>query len=98
MAKIRNPESETPKKPEIRNPKHGGLGNASGYAFRISDFGLLSGFGFRFSVFCQFLAVLSCSSTVLAAATDDVYLLGPDSRPHEGVPKGKVIGPLQLAS
>jgi enterochelin esterase-like enzyme len=33
-----------------------------------------------------------------AAATDDVYSLGPDSLPHEGVPKGKVIGPLTLAS
>jgi len=33
-----------------------------------------------------------------AAPTDDVYLLGPDSAPHEGVPKGKVIGPLTLAS
>ena len=39
--------------------------------------------------------------TVPAAWTaplDDVYLLGPDSAPHEGVPKGKVIGPLILAS
>ena len=36
--------------------------------------------------------------SVLAAPTDDVYLLGPDSMPHEGVPKGKVIGPLTLAS
>jgi enterochelin esterase-like enzyme len=33
-----------------------------------------------------------------AAPTDDVYLLGPDSAPHEGVPQGKVIGPLTLAS
>lgn len=34
----------------------------------------------------------------VAAPADDVYLLGPDSAPHEGVPKGKVIGPLTLAS
>ncbi len=33
-----------------------------------------------------------------AAPTDDVYLLGPDSAPHEGVPHGQVIGPLTLAS
>ncbi len=33
-----------------------------------------------------------------AAPTDDVYLLGPDSRPHENIPKGKVIGPLTLPS
>ncbi|HEX4262861.1 MAG TPA: alpha/beta hydrolase-fold protein [Verrucomicrobiae bacterium] len=34
----------------------------------------------------------------IAAPTDDVYLLGPDSQAHEGTPKGKVIGPLTLAS
>lgn len=33
-----------------------------------------------------------------AAPTDDVYLLGPDSAPHEGTPRGKIIGPLTLAS
>jgi enterochelin esterase family protein len=33
-----------------------------------------------------------------AAATDDVYTLGPDSQPHEGVPQGKVVGPLTLSS
>jgi enterochelin esterase-like enzyme len=33
-----------------------------------------------------------------AAATDNVYQLGPDSLPQEDVPKGKVIGPLTLAS
>jgi enterochelin esterase family protein len=33
-----------------------------------------------------------------AAPTDDVYTLGPDSQPHEGVPRGKVIGPLTLPS
>src|SRR6266545_4838476 len=36
--------------------------------------------------------------SAFAAPTDDVYLLGPDSQPHDGVPKGKVIGPLTLAS
>jgi enterochelin esterase family protein len=34
----------------------------------------------------------------MAAPTDDLYLLGPDSQPHEGIPQGKVIGPLTLAS
>lgn len=45
----------------------------------------------------SFAAVLMATIT-LAAPTDDVYLLGPDSAPHDGVPKGKVIGPLTLAS
>jgi enterochelin esterase family protein len=27
-----------------------------------------------------------------------VYRLGPDSEPHEGVPQGKIVGPLTLAS
>ena len=42
--------------------------------------------------------ILALTASALAAPTDDVYLLGPDSAPHEGVPKGKVIGPLTLAS
>lgn len=33
-----------------------------------------------------------------AAATDDVYRLGPDSQPQDGVPRGRVVGPLTLAS
>ncbi|HXP60865.1 MAG TPA: alpha/beta hydrolase-fold protein, partial [Dongiaceae bacterium] len=33
-----------------------------------------------------------------AATTDDVYLLGPDSQPQAGVPHGKIVGPLILAS
>ncbi len=37
-------------------------------------------------------------ATALAAPTDDVYRLGPDSEPHEGVPQGRIIGPLTLAS
>ena len=35
---------------------------------------------------------------ISAAPTDEVYLLGPDSAPHPGVPQGKVVGPLTLAS
>jgi enterochelin esterase-like enzyme len=34
----------------------------------------------------------------LAAPTDDVYKLGPDSLPQPNVPQGKVVGPLTLAS
>ena len=45
-----------------------------------------------------FTASLFCALNLLAAPTDDVYLLGPDSAPHAGVPSGKVIGPLTLAS
>lgn len=43
------------------------------------------------------LLVFAAASS-FAAPTDDVYQLGPDSLPHEGVPQGKVIGPLTLAS
>ena len=35
---------------------------------------------------------------VFATPTDDAYALGPDSLPHDGVPHGKIIGPLTLAS
>ena len=33
-----------------------------------------------------------------AGPLDDVYKLGPDSLPQDGVPKGVVIGPLTHAS
>ncbi len=56
-----------------------------------------------FSSICKFrsliLAGLALGGlTTLAAPTDDVYLLGPDSAPHPGVPLGKVIGPEVLPS
>lgn len=44
------------------------------------------------------LAMQVAAPNSFAAATDDVYSLGPDSQPHDGVPKGKVIGPLTLPS
>jgi predicted alpha/beta superfamily hydrolase len=47
------------------------------------------------------LAILTAPFAVFnatAAPTDDVYLLGPDSQPHDKTPRGKVIGPLTLAS
>jgi predicted alpha/beta superfamily hydrolase len=33
-----------------------------------------------------------------AHSPDDAYHLGPDSEPHAGVPQGKVLGPIVLAS
>ena len=48
---------------------------------------------FSIIAFITLIALNSC-----AAPTDDVYLLGPDSAPHEGVPRGQIIGPLTLAS
>ena len=38
------------------------------------------------------------ATSLLAAPTDDVYRLGPDSEPHEGVPQGKVSDWAQLPS
>ena len=52
---------------------------------------------FRHTVFAAVLGTLF-AFTAFAAPTDDAYLLGPDSAPHEGVPRGRVIGPLTLAS
>jgi enterochelin esterase family protein len=59
--------------------------------------------------FCRVLGILPptilflasfalCRAAARAAPTDDVYLLGPDSQPHENVPKGRVLGPLTLTS
>ena len=45
-----------------------------------------------------FATLLAVPRLALAAPTDDVYLLGPDSQPHDGVPQGKVLGPFTLAS
>lgn len=41
---------------------------------------------------------LSAPLVARGAPLDDLYQLGPDSAPHEGVPQGTVIGPLTLAS
>jgi predicted alpha/beta superfamily hydrolase len=38
------------------------------------------------------------AAPALAGPLDDVYKLGPDSAPQPGVPEGKVVGPLTLAS
>jgi enterochelin esterase family protein len=42
--------------------------------------------------------ILILSTTAYAAPTDDVYKLGPDSAPQDGVPQGKVSEALTLAS
>jgi enterochelin esterase-like enzyme len=42
--------------------------------------------------------LLLLATAAHAAPTDDVYTLGPDSAQHPGVPEGKVVGPLTLAS
>ncbi len=52
----------------------------------------------RFKTALLPLAAVLMATITLSAPTDDVYLLGPGSAPHDGVPKGKVIGPLTLAS
>ena len=51
----------------------------------------------------KFLAWFLCAllmgiANSRGAPTDDVYLLGPDSAPHPGVPRGRVIGPETLSS
>jgi len=52
----------------------------------------------RIQFLLMVLAVRFITPAIWAAPMDDVYLLGPDSEPHKGVPQGKVIGPLTLAS
>lgn len=51
-------------------------------------------------VVIAFLTIAFAFSTahVQAAPTDDVYSLGPDSMAHDGVPHGKIVGPLTLSS
>jgi enterochelin esterase-like enzyme len=44
-----------------------------------------------------FLAFAFISPHTLAQNEDAFYKLGPDSLPQEGVPKGKLLGPLSLA-
>ena len=40
---------------------------------------------------------LLLGAAAFSIAADD-YKLGPDSQPQEGVPQGKVIGPLTMSS
>ena len=48
------------------------------------------------SILC--ITLFAAISSVSAAPLDDLYQLGPDSAPHDGVPQGKVLGPLTLPS
>src|SRR5215510_8187600 len=50
------------------------------------------------AVSCLGLGMILIGFPAFPAAIDDVYRLGPDSERHEGVPQGKVVGPLTLAS
>jgi enterochelin esterase-like enzyme len=50
------------------------------------------------TIFACSLMILVANARAGAAPTDDVYHLGPDSEPHEGVPQGKLVGPTSLAS
>ena len=50
------------------------------------------------TIFACSLMILVANARASAAPTDDVYRLGPDSEPHEGVPQGKLAGPTALAS
>ncbi len=44
------------------------------------------------------LAILLADARGFAGPSDDVYRLGPDSEPHNGVPQGVVVGPIALPS
>ena len=44
------------------------------------------------------VASLLVVGVAVAGPLDDVYRLGPDSLPQEGVPKGKLVGPFDLPS
>jgi len=44
------------------------------------------------------LTIAFASTSTIATPSDDVYSLGPDSMAHDGVPHGKIVGPLTLAS
>jgi predicted alpha/beta superfamily hydrolase len=54
----------------------------------------------RRNVFVITSCVVLALSTpdIFAAPTDDAYTLGPDSLPHDGVPKGKITGPKNIES
>src|SRR5689334_20672158 len=49
------------------------------------------------SLACVLLVLLTWTAAI-AAPTDDVYQLGPDSAPHPGVPHGSLVGPTTLPS
>src|SRR5947208_17086920 len=67
------------------------------YMGRWSKASLLEGIEMKRTIACV-VGVLWCAIAVSAAPTDDIYKLGPDSQKQEGVPEGKIIGPLTLES
>ena len=74
-----------------------GLGNRQSWRVNSLDLKCVRTFASRALASLVFLAVCLSGST-WAGPLDDVYRLGPDSLPQEGVPKGRVIGPLTLPS
>ena len=44
------------------------------------------------------VGILWCAISASGAPLDDIYKLGPDSQQQEGVPQGKIVGPLTLES
>ena len=51
----------------------------------------------KMQVCMRVFTLLGCL-TLYGGPLDEVYRLGPDSLPQEGVPKGTVVGPLTHAS
>jgi enterochelin esterase family protein len=51
----------------------------------------------KISAMCMGFVLLFASASY-AANTDNLYLLGPDSAPHDGVPQGKVTTPVNIPS
>ncbi len=54
----------------------------------------------KWLLFCLLIWSLTAwhATRTVAAPTDDVYRLGPDSQQQDGVPAGKIVGPLVLES
>lgn len=52
----------------------------------------------RFALSGCVMLLLLCVVRATAAGVDDYYKLGPDSMAQDGVPKGKLVGPLTLPS
>jgi enterochelin esterase-like enzyme len=52
----------------------------------------------RLAILCSILLALAGTAKLNAAAVDNLYKLGPDSMPQEGVPQGKVTEWVQLPS
>jgi len=53
---------------------------------------------FSAATFSLLLALLLATTNASAGPYDDLYTLGPDSLPHDGVPHGKITGPQTIQS